>query len=291
MRAALVCLPLLALSAIACDTTAKLAGGAPKDSVAVLIKQYQDQTLAATQASAAKDSVITELGTATKLMDQLGDVEKEIGVKGASKGEPVEKWDARTTRRLEEIKAHFKALNGRLANLSKLVPENKKLQEQIASLTATIDEKQARIGELQGQLAAAQQENTRLTGVAAAKTDTIHTLVDDSNKVYWIAGLKDELLKQGVIREVGGSKVLLVTTVGKSLAPARTLQTSLFKLADRRTLKEIPLDGRYEIVTPQDLKFVQASSLEPKGRYVQGNLGITDPQFWANSRYLILVKK
>ena len=289
MRAALVCLPLLALSAIACDTTAKMAGGAGKDSVAVLVKQYQDQTLAATQASAAKDSVITELGTATRLMDQLGTLEKEIGVKSATKGEPVEKWDATATRRLEEIKAHFKALNGRLAKLSKLVPENQKLQEQIASLTAMVDQKTTRITALEGQLASAQQENTHLTAVAAAKTDTIHTLVDDSNKVYWIAGLKDELLKQGIIREVGGSKVLLVTTVGKSLAPARTLQASLFKLADRRTLKEIPLDGRYQVVTPQDLKY--ATGVDVQGKYVTGNLGITDPQFWANSKYLILVKK
>lgn len=289
MRAALLCLPLLALSVVACDSTAKMAGGAGKDSVAVLIKQYQDQAAAATQASAAKDSVINELATANKLMDQLGDVEKEIGAKSSVKGEPVEKWDARYNRRLEEIKSHFKAVNARLAKLQKVVPENQKLQEQIATLTATINEKEARITELQGQLAAAQQENTRLAGVVSAKGDTIHTLVDESNKVYWIAGLKDELIKQGVVREVGGSRVLLVTRVGKSLVPARTFQTSQFKEADMRTLKEIQLDGRYEVLTPNDLKF--ATGVDEKGRYVESKLGISNPQFWANSRYLILVKK
>ena len=57
-----------------------------------------------------------------------------------------------------------------------------------------------------------------------------------------------------------------------------------------RTLKEIPLDAsRYEVVTPQDLKY--ASGLDEKGRYVSGKLAINDTQFWANSRYLILVKK
>ncbi len=289
MRAALLCVPLLALCA--CNTVPKMAGGAGKDSVATLIREYQDQANAAKQASAAKDSVIGELTTATKLIDQLGDVEKEIGVKSKIKGEPVEKWDARYTRRLEEIRAHFKAVNSRLAKLSKVVPENAALQEQIKTLTATINDKQTRITELEGQLASAQQENTRLTGVVAAKGDTITNLVDESNKVYWIAGMKDELLKQGIVQEVGGTRALLVARLGKSLAPARTLQPSQFKVADKRTLKEIPLDGLYQVVTPQDLKYVEQASLDQKGRYVQGKLGIADPQFWANSRYLILVKK
>lgn len=291
MRTALIIVPLLALGACANDTIPKLAGGAGKDSVAHLVQQYQDQARAATQASAAKDSVIAELATATKLMDQLGDIEKEIGVKHAAKGEPVEKWDATAARRLANIRSRFKAVNGRLANLSKLVPENAELQKQIQSLTAVIDEKTARVTELQGQLASAQQENVRLTGVAAAKTDTIHTLVDESNKVYWVAGIKADLLKQGVVQEVGGTRALLVAKLGKALAPARTLQPSMFQVADMRTLKEMQLDGRYQVVTPQDLKFVDASSLDPKGRFVQGKLVINDPQFWANSRYLILVKR
>jgi len=289
MRAALI-IPLLALGALACDTTAKMAGGAPKDSVATLIKMYQDQANAAKQASAAKDSVIGDLAATTKLMNQLGDLEKEIGVSGkAAKGEPVETDNARYTRRLEEIKKHFHALSARLAKLSAVNKDNLALQDQIKSLSATIDQKTARITELEGQLASAQQENTRLTGVAMAKTDTIKNLVDDSNKVYWIAGLKDELIKQGIVKEVGGSRVLLVARVGKSLAPAPTLQASQFKLADKRTLKEIPLDGRYQVVTPQDLKF--ATGVDAQGKFVSDKLGIADPQFWANSKYLILVKK
>ncbi len=289
MRAALLTIPLLALCA--CNTVPKLAGGAGKDSVATLIREYQDQANAAKQASTAKDSVINELATATKLMDELGTLEKDIGVKSKLKGEPVEKWDVRAQRRLEEIRTHFKAVNARLARLSKLVPENAGLQDQIKSLTALVDQKQTRITELEGQLASAQQQNTQLTAFAAARGDTIVHLVDESNKVYYIAGLKDALIKQGIVQEVGGTRALLVARLGKSLAPARTLQTSQFTVADKRTLKEIPLDGVYQVVTPQDLKYVDASSLDPKGRFVQGKLAITDPQFWANSKYLILVKK
>jgi len=287
MRAALVCIPLLALCA--CNTVPQMAGGAGKDSVATLIRQYQDQANAAKQASTAKDSVITELATATKLMDELGGLEKDIGVKSKIKGEPVEKWDTRAQRRLEEIRSHFKSLNGRLARLSKVEPQNAALQEQIRSLTALVDQKQSRITELEGQLAAAQQENARLNTVASAKTDTIHSLVDDSNKVYWIAGLKDELIKEGVVREVGGTRALLVARLGKALAPAPTLKPSQFKVADMRTLKEIPLDGTYQVVTPQDLQF--ATGLDAKGKFVSEKLGITDPQFWGPSRFLILVKK
>ncbi len=287
MRAALVCIPLLALAA--CNTLPKMAGGAGKDSVATLIREYQDQANAAKQASTAKDSVITELATATKLMDELGTLEKDIGVKSKIKGEPVEKWDVRAQRRLEEIRAHFKTVNNRLATLSKVVPENTALQEQIKSLTALVDQKQVRITELEGQIAAAQQQNAQLTAFASARGDTIVHLVDESNKVYYITGLKDELIKQGVVREVGGTRALLVARLGKALAPAPTLQASQFKVADMRTLKEIPLDGRYQVVTPQDLKF--ATGLDEKGKFVTDKLGITDPQFWGPSRYLILVKK
>lgn len=290
MRAALLCVPLLALAA--CNSIPKMAGGAGKDSVATLIREYQDQANAAKQASTAKDSVITELATATKLMDELGTLEKDIGVKSKAKtGEAVEKWDTRAQRRLEEIRAHFKTVNNRLATLSKVVPENAALQEQIKSLTALVDQKQTRITELEGQIAAAQQQNTQLTAFVTARGDTIVHLVDESNKVYYIAGLKDELIKQGVVQEVGGTRALLVARLGKSLAPARTLNAAQFTVADKRTLKEIPLEGRYQVVTPQDLKYVEPSSLDEKGRYVMGKLAIADPQFWANSRYLILVKK
>ena len=131
--------------------------------------------------------------------------------------------------------------------------------------------------------------NTVLTASNQARSDTITTMTNEDNKVYYVLGDKQTLIQQGVVREIGGSRALLIARIGKALAPARTLQPAQFQVADMRTLKEIPLEGRYEVVTPQDLKY--AGGVDPKGRYVIDKLAINDPQFWANSRYLILVKK
>ena len=49
-------------------------------------------------------------------------------------------------------------------------------------------------------------------------------------------------------------------------------------------------DTKWTVVTPQDLSAV-GSDLDDKGRVLGDELSIVDPErFWANSRYLIVVR-
>jgi hypothetical protein len=77
----------------------------------------------------------------------------------------------------------------------------------------------------------------------------------------------------------------------------------MFTPADKRTLSDIQLsfatmeeegddeeEAKWTVVTPQNLSAV-ASPLDENGRVLGDALSITNPeQFWANSRYLIVVR-
>lgn len=280
----------IAVGLAACGDNGPLPKKVANDSVSSLLKSYQAQVEQAQQANALKDSAMAQLTTATKLMDQLGDVEREMGVhRKAPTPETGATWDAIARRRLETIQKRFAVLNREASKLKGMTAENTKMRAQLDSLIALSGQQASHIGGLMAQLDSLRGENTRLASSNTARADTIKSMTDVDNTVYYVLGTKDELIQKGIVREVGGSRALLVARIGKALAPARVLQPSNFQVADMRTLNEIPLDGRYEVVTPQDLKY--ASGVDEKGRYVSGKLGINDKQFWTNSRYLILVKK
>ena len=79
------------------------------------------------------------------------------------------------------------------------------------------------------------------------------------------------------------------------LVPSRTLDPAMFTAGDLRTVTSIALpdgeeDTKWTVVTPQDLSAV-GSDLDDKGRVLGDELSIADPdRFWANSRYLIVVR-
>lgn len=274
----------------ACGDRGPLPRKVANDSVSALLKSYQAQVEQVQQSSALKDSAMAQLTTATKLMDQLGDIERDMGVhRKTPSPESGQTWDAIARQRLETIKARFAVLNRDASRLRKLTAEDTQLKTQLDSLVKLSGDQGTRITGLVASLDSLRGANTVLTASNQARSDTITTMTNEDNKVYYVLGDKQTLIQQGVVREIGGSRALLIARIGKALAPARTLQPAQFQVADMRTLKEIPLQGRYEVVTPQDLKY--AGGVDPKGRYVIDKLAINDPQFWANSRYLILVKK
>lgn len=282
----------IAVGAAACGDRGPLPRKVANDSVSNLLKTYAAQVEQAQQANALKDSAMAQLTTATKLMDQLGDIERDMGVRSKTPApETGATWDAIARKRLETIQKRFVVLNREASRLKGLTKENTAMRAQLDSLIALSGEQGTRIGGLVAQLDSLTAENQRLASSNSARADTIKTKTDQENTVYYVVGTKNELMQKGVVREVGGSRALLVARIGKALAPARVLPTAQFQVADMRTLKEIPLDAnRYEVVTPQDLKY--AAGVDEKGRYITGGkLAINDTQFWTNSRYLILVKK
>ena len=110
---------------------------------------------------------------------------------------------------------------------------------------------------------------------------------------YYIVGTKDELIEQGIVTEVGGSRVLFIFgRAGKTLVPARELDTAQFTPIDLRTTLEIALPdslATYRIASRQNVAFL-ADPPDKDGK-VRSPLRITSPdEFWLPSKFLIVVR-
>jgi len=123
-------------------------------------------------------------------------------------------------------------------------------------------------------------------------TDTVSTMTERENEVYYVVGTKKELSDRGVITQEGGTRFLVFTRTGETVIPARVLDPQRFTRADKRTLSEsaLPKAGKeYRVVSRHDLAYAEADAMN-KGKF-KGTLRITSPQqFWASSKYLIIVE-
>jgi uncharacterized coiled-coil protein SlyX len=175
--------------------------------------------------------------------------------------------------------------------------------QRIAALEASIAEERAamegqrrRISSLEEAISGLEAETARQSEVNQQLERTVEEMTDDANTVWYVVGTKEELLDRGLIREEGGSRVLFIFGKrGQTLVPSRTLDPTLFTAADQRMLGSIPLpiseeEAKWTVVTPQDLS-ASGSPLDERGRVLGDVLSIADPlRFWANSRYLIVVR-
>jgi len=177
--------------------------------------------------------------------------------------------------------------------------------QRIASLEASIAEERAalegqrqRVSSLEAAIAGLEAETARQGEVNQRLERTVENMTDEANTVWYVVGTKQELLDAGIVREEGGSRVLFIFGKrGKTLVPSRTIDPTMFTAADQRTLSWIPLpveegddEAEWTVVTPQDLAAV-GSPLDERGRVLGDALSIADPErFWANGRYLIVVR-
>ena len=158
-------------------------------------------------------------------------------------------------------------------------------QKMIAQLSETIQRQTARIDGMQVQVDSLAGANARL-GTELALLQTTHS------KAFYIVGNEEELVKKGIIVREGGAN-LLIAHPGRTLQPARTLDSGAFTMIDQRNVKEIPVPDstrRYAIVSRQSLDDTDVSEREKT--FFRGNLKIKDAdRFWSQSRYLIIVER
>ena len=158
-------------------------------------------------------------------------------------------------------------------------------QKMIAQLSETIQRQTSRIDGMQVQVDSLAGANARL-GTELALLQTTHS------KAFYIVGNEDELLKKGIVVREGGAN-LLIAHPGRTLQPARSLDSGAFTMIDQRNVKEIPVPDstrRYAIVSRQSLD--NADVTEREKTSFRGNLKIKDAdRFWSQSRYLIIVER
>jgi len=187
-----------------------------------------------------------------------------------------------TARDLAASKGHVTQLASDSARLQQSFENDERM---IAQLNETIQRQTSRLDAMQMQVDSLAGANAKL-GTELALLQTTH------NKVFYIIGREDDLLKKGVVVREGGAN-LLVAHPGRTLQPARSLDIGMFTAIDQRSVKEITVPDstrQYAVVSRQSLDNVDVSERDQS--LFRGNLKIKDTdRFWSPSRYLIIVER
>ena len=187
-----------------------------------------------------------------------------------------------TARELAASRGHVKRLADDSTKFVQSLDSDQKL---IADLHSTIQRQTARLNTMQVQVDSLAGANAKL-GTELALLQTTH------NKVYYVIGSEDELVKKGIVVREGGANLLLAHP-GRTLQPARTLDPSLFTAIDQREVHEIPVPDstrQYAIVSRQSLDDAEVATRNKTS--FRGNLKIKDAdRFWSPSRYLIILER
>lgn len=256
------------------------------------------------QLAAQKDSLMTVVLDADKFISQIDsqishvrglpapkrkkDAESPIQDQLQARKDLLTRVDAlvkraqTTARELAAARTHEKSLTTDSAKAAQSLDNDQKM---IAELNSTIQRQNARLNTMQASVDSLAGENAKL-GTDLALLETTH------NKVYYIIGREDDLLKKGVVVREGGANLLLAHP-GRTLQPARTLDASLFTAIDARNVHEIPVPDStrsYAIVSRQNLEDADATVVNQTS--FRGNLKIKDSDaFWSPSKYLIILER
>lgn len=184
--------------------------------------------------------------------------------------------------RAKETSAQLAALQKKqAASDAKAAEQATKIEEDaqlIADLGATIDRQNNQIAVLEARLDSLGTE--------------IRALGERHYKAYVVIGTEKELRDKGVVVREGGAN-LIVARPGRTLVPARVLNPAAFTSIDQRQTLVITVPDstkRYRLISRQSLDAAEVQQRD--GQSFVGNLKITKPdEFWAGSRFLILVKQ
>lgn len=161
----------------------------------------------------------------------------------------------------------------------------------IAELRATVVQQRDEITMLEQQVDSVVRANIVLVSQRDSVIEVAYTMEAREDSVFVAIGNERELTEKGLVRREGGT--MLMFGRGKTLVPGRTLDPSQFTVLSKSRDMQIMLprsDKEYRIVSRQALEFTDLA--RPRDAVVRGTLTITDPeQFWAPSKFLILVEK
>ena len=296
---------LLALASLAaCDTAARRqvaqSDSARADSLVRIKDEMLNEVMSSTQFVNDLNGEIAKLRTPLTTALRTAANESQLEQARADR-EAVTQRVRELVARLDSNEARIASLRARAASLSKrddqlaqqvalyektIADLRDAAERQRAEMQAIIDEQGTKIVALNSKVDTISRDNVRLAGERAALDDTVGQL----NRVYYVAGTRDELIKKGVLVEEGSRKVLGIFG-SRPVVPARTLDPSLFTSLDRLRDRNIMLpDGEYSVVSRQDLAFTTPG--ERKDNRIARSIQIDRPdKFWEPSKFLVLVRR
>lgn len=250
--------------------------------------------------AADHDRAVAEVAADARALSDISTELTKVRLNGKMKLPAAETPDAAhrdsVVQRVRMLVSHVHDADSRLKTSQQQIASMSHLSDSLrAALESTVVSFQRMVDDQKTQVAALTARVDSLTGVTIALTDTLNNVQTRDNTVYYVIGTKDDLIKKGVITEEGGARFLFVLwKSGKTLVPARTLDPTVFTAIDRRQVTSIALPDSaqaYRIVSRNDLTALDAQPTD-NGEIVNKNkLAIAHPeQFWAGSRYLIIVE-
>jgi uncharacterized coiled-coil protein SlyX len=262
--------------------------------------------------SAQKDSLFTDLSDATAL---LTEIDQRLAALRSPRGRPrVQRGteaSAASPPTRESLLASIDSLALRLtATEARLEARRQEagadasgtltlqvaaLRERLAEFRTQIDRQRLEIDDLTAELREVRAERVRLANDNRALTDTVLSLQETVNTVYFLSGTEADLTELGVIEKVGkGGRVLGIGPRRQQVTMVTgTLHASDFTPynLDSDTVLVLPKPTvTYVIVSRQDLQALVGGA--PRNGEVRGSVRIANPaRFWAASRYLVLMEK
>jgi hypothetical protein len=246
---------------------------------------------------------VNEINTELAKARELAKEQKSVQLDNNSEMEKVNDERKRVVARISHLVARLDSVQTRLAATRRqaqaLSKKDATLLAQVATYEKSIADMQAsaaaeratfqkQIDEQTVQIASLNGQVDTLTHVRADLTTQVSDLTSEKNTAYYVVGTRDELIKKGVLVAEGQKRFLLVGS--RKIEPARELDPSKFTKIDRLADRTINLPaGTYEILSRQNPTFAVPS--QSKNGKIAGSLEIEQPeQFWAPSRFLILVR-
>jgi hypothetical protein len=292
----------------ACDVAGRKqlaqSDSARADSLVRIKDEMLNQVMSSTQFVNDLNSEIAKLKTPLKTNLRVATGESQLDSAKAERDAVAERVRMLVAR-LDSSEARIASLRARAASLSR---RDEQLTQQVAlyektigdlreaaerqrsEMQAIIDEQGTRIVALTSKVDTVTRDNVRLAGERAALSDTVSQLITEKNRVYYVAGTRDELIKKGILVEEGSRRVLGIFG-SRPVAPARTFDPSVFTSLDRLRDRTITLpEGEYSVVSRQDLSFTTPA--ERRDSRIAKSLQIDRPdKFWEPSRFLVLVRR
>ena len=248
------------------------------------------------QLAAQKDSLERVVDDADSFIAKIdSSVSRVKGLpksKGAKLESPVDQQIQARKEMLARVNALVERTRQTAKELAAAQAREKELRGENEELKARLDSAQAQINSLIAQV----EKHVTTIAELNVRADSLISVLDDVrstfSRAYVIIGREKELIEKGVIVKEGGAN-FLIARVGRTLVPARRLDRDLFTPIDMRYLSEITVPDTsrtYMIVSRQSLDDAQVE--ERDRTWFRGHLKITSPdQFWAPSRYLIIVQR
>src|SRR4051812_43727561 len=263
MRHSRYFLPVCALSALAACTAGR--DRAFSDSMRVVVAR---QSVLTEKLTAQRDSVSRVLDEANTFVGKIdASISRVKGLGAATKPKrgsegPIEdqvrerkdmlrRVDALVTR-ARETAQQVSALKERERQL---LAENGQLKDSLSADAQRLAADAEQLAQMRGSI---EQQAQTIAALQARLDDFDKLLVAErtaANRVYYVIGTEDELVKKGVVVREGGTN-LLIKRIGRTLVPARELNREAFTPIDARETHAIVVPDstkRYAIVSRQNL--------------------------------------